>query len=376
MPKIVYIVPNCPPYRVKTYEMLARQQSHIKFFFFSRGDDWYRMPELGVQSGDFDHNYLTSIKIGRWYFTPSLFWRLWNYDIYLSGITGRVSLPLTCLIARLRNKPFILSTGVWHRIKTPFQIMFFPFLRHIYRHADAIVTYGTHVEQYLISEGVNPKRIFSAKHAVDNAFNARPTDTAVIQEIRQTFNIAEHEKIILYVGRLVYEKGVDYLIDAFSSLERDNVHLMIVGTGNYSNHLKTYAKASTSADRIHFVGYIAPKDLAEYYAIADIFVLPSISTPQFKEPWGLVVNEAMNQGAPVITTDAVGAAMGGLVQHDVNGYIVPERDSEALRDYLRLILDDPEKRASFSRHAREIIATWGNEEMVQTFLNVIEFVQQ
>ena len=78
------------------------------------------------------------------------------------------------------------------------------------------------------------------------------------------------------------------------------------------------------------MGYVSPEEALTYYATADLFVLPSVTMPTGKEPWGLVVNEAMNQGLPVVATEAVGAAAGGLVQAGVNGFIVPERDSEAL----------------------------------------------
>ena len=74
----------------------------------------------------------------------------------------------------------------------------------------------------------------------------------------------------------------------------------------------------------------APARLREIYAACDVLVVPSISTRTFREPWGLVVNEAMNRGLPVIASDAVGAAAGGLVRDGENGIIVPEADTGAL----------------------------------------------
>jgi glycosyltransferase involved in cell wall biosynthesis len=88
----------------------------------------------------------------------------------------------------------------------------------------------------------------------------------------------------------------------------------------------------------------------------------------------LVVNEAFNQGVPVIATDAVGAAAGGLVQDGINGFVVPERDSVALAKALRRILDNPDLRERFSQNARQIIAGWDNERMVMGFRQAIEYV--
>ena len=71
-------------------------------------------------------------------------------------------------------------------------------------------------------------------------------------------------------------------------------------------------------------------ELRKIYAACDVLVVPSIATPTFREPWGLVVNEAMNQGLPVIASDAVGAAAGGLVRDGHNGLVVPAGNHEAL----------------------------------------------
>jgi len=89
-----------------------------------------------------------------------------------------------------------------------------------------------------------------------------------------------------------------------------------------------------------------------------------------------VINEAFNQGVPVIATDAVGAAAGGLVQDGVNGFVVPERDSVALAQALRRILDNPDLRERFSQNARQIIAAWDNERMVLGFREAVEYVTQ
>ena len=73
-----------------------------------------------------------------------------------------------------------------------------------------------------------------------------------------------------------------------------------------------------------------PEPLRDVYAACDVLVVPSVPTRTFREPWGLVVNEAMNQGLAVIATDAVGAAAGGLVRDGENGLIVPAGDERAL----------------------------------------------
>ena len=89
------------------------------------------------------------------------------------------------------------------------------------------------------------------------------------------------------------------------------------------------------------LGDRTPAELRNPYAGSDVVVVPSLPTRDFLEPWGLVVNEAFHQGVPVIATDAVGAAAGGLVQHERTGLIVPAGDAAALRAALRRLQDDP-----------------------------------
>jgi glycosyltransferase involved in cell wall biosynthesis len=149
---------------------------------------------------------------------------------------------------------------------------------------------------------------------------------------------------------------------------------MIVGDGSLREKLSALVLEQGIEEKTRFVGYASPEETLVYYAIADVLVLPSITTPSGKETWGLVVNEAMNQGVPVIATDAVGAAAGGLVQAGVNGFIVPERNTEALAEAMKLILTDSLLREKLSRYARRIVAEWDNEHMIKGFQQAIEYV--
>jgi glycosyltransferase involved in cell wall biosynthesis len=85
-------------------------------------------------------------------------------------------------------------------------------------------------------------------------------------------------------------------------------------------------------------------ELRNFYGAAHVLVVPSIPTRTFREPWGLVVNEAMNRGLPVIVSDAVGAAAGGLVRDGRNGLVVPAGDSAALAGAIRALAAAPQRR--------------------------------
>ena len=375
--RIAFITNICAHYRVQTFETLARYHD-VDYYFFSAGDEWYWQQEHGVRAGNFHYEYLPGFRLGRTRFTPTLPWKLWrgNYDVYIKCINGRFALPITYLIARLRRKPFILWTGIWMRLQTPFHRLAWPLTRYIYRHADAIVVYGEHVKRYLMSEGVLGERIFVAAHAVDNEAYNRPVSEEEKQALRQQLNISPDKKVVLYLGRLEEVKGLPYLLKAFGSLQREDTVLILAGTGSEKERLERLVQELGIASNVRFVGYVPPERTAPYYAIAWVYVLPSVTTPYFKEPWGLVVNEAFNQGVPVIATDVVGAAAGGLVQDGVNGFVVPERDSVALAQALQRILDGPNLRERFSQNARQIIAGWDNERMVMGFRQAIDFTNR
>ncbi len=372
--KAAFVTNICAHYRVKTFEGIARVYN-VDYFFYSAGDEWYWQQNHGVRTGDFHYAYLPGSQLTRaMRVAPWLVTTLWrgNYDVFIKCINGRFALPVTYLIARLRRKPFVLWTGIWMSLQTPFHRLALPLTCWIYRHADAIVVYGEHVKRYLIGLGVDPEKIFVAPHAVDNAaYNQAVADEDKVA-LRAKLALGGH-KVVLYLGRLEEVKGVDYLIRAFTHLDLEDAVLVVVGDGSLRGQLEWLAREEGIQENVRFVGYVPPEETQVYFALADVYVLPSVTMPTGKETWGLTVNEAMNQGVPVVASEAVGAAAGGLVQSGVNGFVVPERNSAALAQAIRRILTDAKLRDQLSQNARRMIAAWNNERMVKGFQQAIEY---
>jgi glycosyltransferase involved in cell wall biosynthesis len=115
------------------------------------------------------------------------------------------------------------------------------------------------------------------------------------------------------------------------------------------------------------VGMLDPGELRNFYASADVLVMPSVPTRSFLEPWGLVVNEAMNQRLPVIATDAVGAAAGGLVRHDRNGLVVAADDPSALAGAMRRLAGDRSLRARLGEAAARDVRAFTHEAWAAGF---------
>jgi glycosyltransferase involved in cell wall biosynthesis len=198
----------------------------------------------------------------------------------------------------------------------------------IYRHADAIVTYGEHVSAYVAAKGA--RNVHIAPQAVDNGFWSAG---AAVREPDATPRDADATPLrALFVGRDEPGKGLAALLDAWSlaGIAGAGARLDLVGElthGALPGGVSAHGRAD--ADR-----------LRNFYAAAHVVAIPSIPTRTFREPWGLVANEAMNQRAAIIATDAVGAAAGGLVRDGRNGLIVPARDPVALAGALRRLHAD------------------------------------
>ncbi|MDR3574524.1 MAG: glycosyltransferase family 4 protein [Anaerolineaceae bacterium] len=374
--KIALTTNLCAHYNVGIFEKLSGHYD-VDFYFYSAGKEWYWQQKHGVSAGDFNFEYLSGFNIGHTRVTLDLPLKLFRhqYDVYIKCINGRFALPVTYLVARLKNKPFILWTGIWMRLQTPTHRLMFPFTRYIYRHADAIVVYGEHVKHYLVSEGVMRERIFVAPHAVDNNFYSQLVSTEEQNILKEQLGIKPNQKIILYLGRMEESKGLTYLIQAFSQVKDQNSILVLAGEGSLYSELEQQARSLRIQDRIRFAGYVPTNQSVTYYSLAWVFVLPSITLTTGKEPWGLVVNEAMNQGLPVIASDAVGAAAGGLIRHLINGLIVPEKDIAALSESLSLILKDEDLRNTMGRNARQMISNWDYDHNVEGYYQAIEFVR-
>ena len=113
-------------------------------------------------------------------------------------------------------------------------------------------------------------------------------------------------------------------------------------------------------------------DLPAELARSRCLVLPSITTDLAREPWGLVVNEAMHAGLPVVATDAVGAAAGGLVEDGRNGFVVPERDASALAVVLGRLVEDPALAERLGDQAREDVGRFTHSAMADAFEAAVE----
>jgi glycosyltransferase involved in cell wall biosynthesis len=350
-------------YRRGLYEELSRRMTADFYFYADERERYWNRKLPLVQDGDFRRVELRRLRIAGEPFMPGIVGTLRRerYDAVVKSLNGRVMLPLTYLTAQSRGVAFVLWTGMWFHPRTVFHRISRLPTESLYRHADAIVAYGEHVRRFVaLTRGVDADKVYVAGQAVDAAPFA-----AVEPRFDKT--VAE----ILYVGQFEERKGLAFLLDAFDRLRREGLpaRLRLIGNGSMEEAIR---RKGACNDAIELVGHVAQHDLPAHLARARCLVLPSITTSLDREPWGLVCNEAMHAGIPVVASDAVGAAAGGLVRDGRNGFVVPEKSAEALAGALRRLVADARVAEEMGASARTDVRVFDHRRMADGFEAAID----
>jgi glycosyltransferase involved in cell wall biosynthesis len=287
-----------------------------------------------------------------------------HHDAVIAPFAGGAILPAAYAGARAHRRRFVLWASVWAQPRSLAHAVALPATRHIYRHADAIVAYGEHVRRFVARSQGRQDGVFVAPQSVEPLLFARRVAPTEIEAFRRRHALGDGP-LVLYTGRLVSEKGVAVLLDAWRR-RSSPATLVVIGDGPLS-----HAVAATDGSR--WLGVLPRPELAVAYAAAQLAVLPSIPTPRFREPWGLVCNEAMHQGRPVVASHAVGAVAGGLVRDGETGLVVPAGDALALRAAIDRLLADDLLRRRLGDAARHAVAGYTYDAMVDAFTRALEY---
>ena len=213
---------------------------------------------------------------------------------------------------------------------------------------------------------VPPERVFSAPYAVDNDFfiaeSARWRRHRL--QLRAELGIAPDMPVVLCVAGMRPEKRQVDLVEAMARLQAP-AQLVLVGQGPLLEEVRAFCERRLPGTIL--TGFKNQSELPRYYALADVFVLPSLW-----DPFGLVVNEAMCAALPVIASDAV-AASRDLVRAGENGCVFPPGDVDALAACLAPLVTDADLRQRCGQRSLEMISTWSYDRTVQGILAALEY---
>jgi glycosyltransferase involved in cell wall biosynthesis len=281
-----------------------------------------------------------------------------RYEAVIAPYAGGAILPAAYLGARRHHTAFILWASVWAQPHSLKNTLALPLTRRIYRDADAVVAYGEHVRRFVASIRGHDDDVFVAPQSVEPELFGRAIAPDEIIAFRTRHQLPDGP-LVAYVGRLVPEKGVDVLLHAWARA-RPQATLVVIGDG-------PLAAACAAAPGVRLLGPLAREELPVAYHASAFAVLASVPTPRFREPWGLVCNEAMHQGRPMIATTAVGAAAGGLVRDHETGLVVVPGDPGALAAAIVTLLEDEQLRAKLGEAARAAVQPYTYDAMVEAF---------
>lgn len=221
------------------------------------------------------------------------------------------------------------------------------------RNASAIVSNSSINLKKILKLGVDPKIKTLLSYPVDiTKFKPIRRD---FEALREKYNLKKEDLILLVVGRLVHKKGYDYLIKAVKKLKNTKVKLFVAGEGDLKDRWQNLTRDLNLENNVLFVGNIKRDEIVDYYNFADIMVAPSIIDEEGNVDGGPVASfESMACGKPQIVTNVLGVA--DEIEDGVNGFIVPQKNVEALRKALDKLIK--------SKYLREKMGT-ANVELVR-----------
>ena len=376
MAKAVLLTETISPYRIPVFNELARNfKAEFLVFFFGESEkrrEW----KIYKEQINFCYEVLPGILFQRrdlspYFFNPTIFYRLLRYspDVIIIGSYHDPSSFLAIVYAKLFRRRVILwceSNKYDYRGNFPLKMLY---KRWFIDNCNAYVVPGKASFEYLISLGAFAEKIWVAPNAVDNEYFSHSCDK--YKDKKETFKRSKGypRRLILYVGRLINQKGIFDLLKAFQlvSGELADSGLVLVGSGKDENHYRDFCKTN-NLKNVFFAGFMHQEALVQYYAVADVFVLPTHS-----DPWGLVLNEAMACGLAVVSSDVAGAAL-DLIRNGENGYIFKKGDIHGLAVYLKNILSDEYKLAEMGRKSAEIIQDYSPLKCAQGLIRAIREV--
>jgi glycosyltransferase involved in cell wall biosynthesis len=362
--RLVILTEIISPYRIPLFNALAQHpEVDLHVIFLAETDPELRQWQIHKQEIEFSYQIL-----------PSWRRRFGGFNMLLNrGVGGALAKAAPEVIlcggynyvaswqalfwARTRKIPFFLwSESNVQDLRRGLALV--EFLKaEFLRKCSGFVVPGRSAMEYLRLHKVDEGAIFAAPNAVDNDFFA--TAAAVARQDAATFRrqLVLPARYFLFVGRLVREKGVFELLSAYAKLDestRQQVGLVLVGDGAVRSQLELQA-TSILPGVIRFAGFAGREQLAIYYGLAETMILPT-----YTDTWGLVVNEAMACGLPVIVSQIAGCAA-DLVRENWNGLLVEPKDVSSLTSAMRTLADPPDLRATMGANSMQHISSYSPE---------------
>ena len=362
------------PYRIPLFNALAREEKvNLQVIFLAETDPQLRQWQVYREEIKFPYVILPS-----WRKRAGGYNLLFNRGVG-SALTAAAPDTILCggynylaywqalVWARSRRIPFFLWSESNLQDQRPGHATVEMLKQEFFRRCSGFVVPGQSAAEYLRAHRIGDELIFGAPNAVDNNYFASGAAAARRHPDMHRKELNLPGRYFLFVGRLVAEKGVIDLLAAYAKLDdavRRQVGLLFVGDGTARGQLERQA-ATISPGVIKFAGFVQREQLAAYYALAEMLILPTHS-----DTWGLVVNEAMACGLPVILSSIAGCAV-DLVRENWNGLLIPAKNVPSLALAMQRLVSDSDLRGAMGANSSAHIAGYSPQEWSQGILRAM-----
>ena len=365
--KVVYWNNIPAPYMVDRFNALGRRGAFDFEAWFNDRSQPDRSWRVSERDWHFAYRYIPTLVLGsRRLHVPLPLFGPSMPDLLVS-LYAEPAFVLGWSLARLRNRRVAFWAQVTHDSWVTRHAWKEKLKQMMFSRVDATLGSGEQSRRFAMRYGTPERRALTLQHSVDVEHFAGGAEAARPNRGATRERLGLRGTTFIYVGRLWAGKGVQYLVDAFGRVQRasaDAVSLLIVGDGEAEQELRVLCKKHRVTDVV-FAGFREKEELPEFYAASDVFVFPTLG-----DPYGLVVDEAMVSGLPVISTDAAGE-IAQRIEDGGNGYIVPARDPETLAGRMLALAHSEPLRLVMGARCREKISGNTPQQWAIDFENIV-----
>ena len=364
--KVLFLTNLPSPYRVDFFNELGKICTLTVLYERKQATD--RDEKWKAQKAEyFEEIFLTGKKFGNdsaLCFSVYKYLKDPRYDLIVIGGYSTPTGILSIQYLKTKKKSFVLSCD-GGMIKTEGNFIM-KVKKHLISSASAWLSTGKKTTEYLLHYGAKKESIFKYPFTSLKNYELTNGNIKCDEKIRLKKELKiKEDKVILSVGQFIHRKGYDVLLKAMRGIDK-SVGVYIVGGKPTEEYVALKVKFDLT--NVHFLDFKSKEELKGYYQVADLFVLPTR-----EDIWGLVINEAMANGLPVITTDKCLAGL-ELVTDCENGFIVPVETEEDLIEKINIVLSNKDLQKSMSKNSLDKIEDYTIEKMAERHMEIFKIV--
>jgi len=384
--RIAIVEDNPAHYRVPIYKEMSKFDNirHIVYFFSDISlKSFYELEmkkkiKFPVDIRGFKYKFLKNyFPIKKEILSPK---GLWNFGIINELIKNKydaviiygyssLAKKLAFVGAKLSKTPIIFREEINEmaprKIKQFLKRIIY---RRLFKIPSAFLYSYTKNKEFYQSFDVPARKLFMHPCAVDNKLYQELAKKTEKQKARKKLKIPKSANVFLSVGKISQKKGVFNTLRAFEKLGNKNSYLIYLGEGPEKENLRGYIKKKKIKNVRIFSFKSKPEKIAEFYSVADVFIVASLSDPSPK-----VLNEAMNFSLPVIASDGVGTAA-DLVKNNKNGFIYERKKIMGLRQNMEKLISNKSLMKKMGKESLKIVSKWNFDEDVKATLKALDYI--